>query len=44
MDKYFHKNYDPRLDVGAVPRSGPVADVGWDSMLTLLKEKGKKVS
>lgn len=44
MDKYFQSDYDPRMDVGAVPKEGPVVDVGWDNMLAVLKERGKKVS
>lgn len=44
MDKYFTQDYDPRFDVGEVPRTGIVTDVGWDSMLSILKERGKKVS
>ena len=44
MDKYFKQDYDPRLDVGSVPKEGIVADVGWDNMLAVLKERGQKVS
>lgn len=44
MDKYFKQDYDPRLDVGPVPKEGIVADVGWDNMLAVLKERGQKVS
>jgi hypothetical protein len=43
MDKYFQSSYDPRLDLGAVPKEGLVAEVGWDNMLAILKERGKKV-
>lgn len=45
MDKYFKTDYDPRLDFAGVevPKSGPVTDFGWDSMLSVLKERGKKV-
>ncbi|RSH91913.1 hypothetical protein EHS25_009283 [Saitozyma podzolica] len=42
MDKYFQSSYDPRLDLGAVPKEGLVAEVGWDNMLAILKERGKK--
>jgi hypothetical protein len=44
MDRYFKRDYDPRLDVGEVPKTGPVTAVGWDNMLAVLKERGKKVS
>jgi hypothetical protein len=44
MDKYFKQEYDPRLDYGEVPSEGLVAEVGWDNMLAILKERGKKVS
>ena len=44
MDKYFDTGYDPRLDLGAVPKEGMVAEVGWDNMLAILKERGQKVS
>jgi hypothetical protein len=44
MDKYFESDYDPRLDLGEVPRNGYVPEVGWDNMLAILKERGKKVS
>ena len=43
MDKYFDADYDPRLDLGEVPRNGYVPEVGWDNMLAILKERGKKV-
>jgi len=43
MDKYFNEDYDPRLDLSEVPREGPVLDVGWDNMLSVLKERGQKV-
>jgi hypothetical protein len=43
MDKYFHTAYDPRLDLGEVPKEGVIASVGWDNMLAILKERGKKV-
>ena len=43
MDKYFKRDYNPRLDYGEVPKEGLVAEVGWDNMLAVLKEKGKKV-
>ena len=43
MDKYFDEDYDPRLDLGEVPRNGYVPEVGWDNMLAILKERGKKV-
>jgi hypothetical protein len=46
MDRYFAETYDPRLDFSGVlpvPSAGLVADVGWDNMLAVLKEKGKKV-
>ncbi|WWD19673.1 hypothetical protein CI109_104135 [Kwoniella shandongensis] len=42
MDKYFTQTYDPRLDLPAVPSEGLVAEVGWDNMLAILKERGKK--
>ncbi|WRT70186.1 uncharacterized protein IL334_007180 [Kwoniella shivajii] len=42
MDKYFSQTYDPRLDLPAVPKEGMIQDVGWDNMLAILKEKGKK--
>ncbi|CAK9783277.1 hypothetical protein CC85DRAFT_282016 [Cutaneotrichosporon oleaginosum] len=42
MDRYFKRDYDPRLDVGEVPKTGPVTAVGWDNMLAVLKERGKK--
>ncbi|ORX40524.1 hypothetical protein BD324DRAFT_677982 [Kockovaella imperatae] len=42
MDKYFHTSYDPRLDLGEVPKEGMVAEVGWDNMLAVLKERGQK--
>ncbi|KAK8853256.1 hypothetical protein IAR55_003958 [Kwoniella newhampshirensis] len=42
MDKYFTQTYDPRLDLPAVPSEGFVAEVGWDNMLAILKERGKK--
>ncbi|WVO21234.1 uncharacterized protein IAS62_002541 [Cryptococcus decagattii] len=42
MDKYFESSYDPRLDLPAVPAQGLVAEVGWDNMLAILKERGKK--
>lgn len=44
MDKYFKKSYDPALDVGEVPKTGLVTAVGWDNMLAVLKDRGKKVS
>ncbi len=50
MDKYFTHTYDPRLDFSAVlpvPASGLVdaassVEVGWDTMLDVLKSRGKK--
>ncbi|KAL1408558.1 hypothetical protein Q8F55_005371 [Vanrija albida] len=42
MDKYFKKSYDPALDVGEVPKAGLVTAVGWDNMLAVLKDRGKK--
>ncbi|WVR07644.1 hypothetical protein IAU60_004686 [Kwoniella sp. DSM 27419] len=42
MDKYFTQSYDPRLDLPAVPAQGIVHEVGWDNMLAVLKERGKK--
>lgn len=45
MDRYFEKSYDPRTDLTGVlpiPTSGLVPDVGWDNMLAVLKEKGRK--
>ncbi|OWZ35882.1 hypothetical protein C351_04947 [Cryptococcus neoformans c8] len=42
MDKYFESSYDPRLDLPAVPAQGLVAEIGWDNMLAILKERGKK--
>ena len=46
MDKYFAKDYDPRLDIpeNAVdsltdPRTGLIEDGGWDEMLSVIKEK-----
>ncbi len=42
MDKYFTHEYDPRLDLGEVPKEGFVGEVGWDNMLAILKERGKK--
>lgn len=44
MDRYFNEDYDPRLDLGEVPKSGPVVQVGWDNMLAILKERGQKAS
>lgn len=44
MDRYFKRDYDPRLDVGEVPKTGPVTAVGWNNMLAVLKDRGKKVS
>jgi hypothetical protein len=44
MDRYFQSSYDPRLDVGDVPKDGPVLAVGWDNMLAVMKERGVKVS
>jgi hypothetical protein len=46
MDRYFDEAYDPQLDftgVLPIPSDGLVPDVGWDNMLAVLKEKGKKV-
>jgi hypothetical protein len=46
MDRYFEATYDPKLDptgVLPIPSEGMVPDVGWDNMLAILKEKGKKV-
>jgi hypothetical protein len=46
MDRYFDEAYDPQLDftgVLPIPSAGLVPDVGWDNMLAVLKEKGKKV-
>jgi hypothetical protein len=43
MDKYFANTYDPRMDLGEVPREGMISTVGWDNMLAILKERGKKV-
>ena len=46
MDRYFEESYNPQLDLTGVlniPSSGLVPDVGWDNMLAVLKEKGKKV-
>ncbi|WVW86206.1 hypothetical protein I302_108248 [Kwoniella bestiolae CBS 10118] len=42
MDKYFASSYDPRLDFAPIPKEGMIADVGWDNMLAVLKEKGRK--
>ncbi|WWC64542.1 uncharacterized protein I303_107152 [Kwoniella dejecticola CBS 10117] len=42
MDKYFSTTYDPRLDFASIPKEGLIQDVGWDNMLAVLKEKGKK--
>ncbi|WWC91737.1 uncharacterized protein L201_006684 [Kwoniella dendrophila CBS 6074] len=42
MDKYFSQTYDPRLDFSSVPKEGLIQDVGWDNMLAVLKEKGRK--
>lgn len=42
MDKYFAQSYDPRIDVGEVPPEGMIADVGWDNMLAILKDRGQK--
>ncbi|WVQ66951.1 uncharacterized protein L199_005142 [Kwoniella botswanensis] len=42
MDKYFNSTYDPRLDFAPIPKEGMIADVGWDNMLAVLKEKGRK--
>ncbi|WWC72052.1 uncharacterized protein I206_106012 [Kwoniella pini CBS 10737] len=42
MDKYFSTTYDPRLDFASIPKQGLIEDVGWDNMLAILKEKGKK--
>ena len=42
MDKYFNREYDPRLDLGQVPKEGFIGEVGWDNMLAILKERGKK--
>lgn len=44
MDKYFNTSYDPRLDLGEVPAEGLIQAVGWDGMLEVLKERGRKVS
>lgn len=44
MDKYFTPAYDPRLDLGEVPAEGLIQAVGWDGMLEVLKERGRKVS
>ena len=46
MDRYFEESYNPQLDLTGVlpiPSSGLVPDIGWDNMLAVLKEKGKKV-
>jgi len=46
MDRYFDEAYNPQLDftgVLPIPADGLVPDVGWDNMLAVLKEKGKKV-
>jgi hypothetical protein len=46
MDRYFEESYNPQLDLTGVlpiPSNGLVPDVGWDNMLAVLKEKGKKV-
>ena len=42
MDRYFSREYDPRLDLGEVPKEGFIGEVGWDNMLAILKERGKK--
>ncbi|EIW72004.1 hypothetical protein TREMEDRAFT_66667 [Tremella mesenterica DSM 1558] len=42
MDKYFTPAYNPVLDVGEVPKEGLITAVGWDNMLAVLKERGKK--
>ena len=42
MDRYFRREYDPRLDLGEVPKEGFIGEVGWDNMLAILKERGKK--
>ncbi|GMK56567.1 hypothetical protein CspeluHIS016_0304070 [Cutaneotrichosporon spelunceum] len=42
MDRYFKRDYDPRLDVGKVPKTGQATAIGWDNMLAVLKERGKK--
>ncbi|WVQ74224.1 hypothetical protein IAR50_003819 [Cryptococcus sp. DSM 104548] len=43
MDRYFEESYDPRLDFPTtVASEGIVQDVGWDNMLAVLKERGKK--
>lgn len=42
MDKYFAKNYDPRLDVRAeihCSETGLVEDDGWDNMLSVLRQR-----
>ena len=44
MDRYFDTTYDPRLDLGEIPAEGMIASVGWDNMLAVIKDKGKKVS
>ena len=44
MDKYFTPAYDPRLDLGEVPAEGLIQAVGWDGMLEVLKERGRKVN
>lgn len=46
MDRYFDEAYNPQLDftgVLPIPSDGLVPDVGWDNMLAVLKEKGRKV-
>lgn len=42
MDKYFNREYDPRFDLGEVPKEGFIGEVGWHNMLAILKERGKK--
>ena len=42
MDKYFTSSYNPVLDVGEVPKEGMITAVGWDNMLAILQERGKK--
>ncbi|KAI9634119.1 uncharacterized protein MKK02DRAFT_38790 [Dioszegia hungarica] len=42
MDRYFDGSYDPRLDLGEVPAEGMVVSVGWDNMLSVLKDRGRK--
>ena len=44
MDKYFKGDYNPRLDLGEVPKEGLIGEVGWDNMLAILQDRGKKVS